>query len=703
MGRHRSGSLALLLVGLALTAVAIVSGYVRSELLDSAAFGNRAVEAVRADPVRDEIATAFADELIARQPRLLAARPALISAADSVLAGRAAGGIISRSASQLHRAVVLDDEPSLVLDLADLSVLVRAYLGATGNELPERLEAATPDLSAELDAPGASRPAISVAKQIATVALISPVLALLCFAGALWLTPDRRATLLRLGSGLMLLTASMAAVFVFARDMVIPSSGGGSGAGAVYAAVFDALLSDVLLWLAVVGGAGALLAASAATMLGPINAPAVPRAVWAFVRREPPTAGWRAARNAGLLVLGVCMVLAPNAALVLAASVVGGYLAVLGLVGLLSLLAGPPPQDAGSGAALRRLPFTVAGIAIAVPFAAAAVVGGTADPGAAAAVLHGDPRACNGSVELCDRRLDEVVFPSSHNANANAAAGYLNANHALSVNSQLDLGIRGMQIDALAGKRNEQGVVRTDLTGETEDTVVEKIGPEALAAAQRLAGRIAFGPIAGDTDLYLCHVLCELGATRAVDEFRVMRSWLDRHPRDVLVLFIQDEASREMIVEGLQEGGLGEIAASLRLGDPLPTLGELIASNKRVVIFAERQAGPVPWYMDGFAFFQETPFSNTSLAQLEADASCQPNRGTPSAPMFQLNHWVESYPPNPVNADTANAPSFILERARRCMREREREPTILAVDFAERGDIVGAARTLNEQLVDQTG
>ncbi len=696
MARHRTGSLVLLAVGLIATAVAIVTGYVRTELLDSTAFGNRAVEAVRAEPVRAELATAFADEVIARQPRLLAARPPLISAAESVLASRASGGVVSRSASQLHRALVLDDEPSIVLDLADLSVLVRAYLSTTGNELRQRLNAQPGELSTQVSTADFSTQTIQLVRQVGATAVLSPLIALLCFAGTLWFAPDRRATLLRLGSALMLMTAFMAAAFVALREAVLPSTGGG---GAIYAAVFDAFLGDILLWLAVVGGAGALLAASAATMLGPVDARALPRAVWAFVQRDPRNPAWRVARDLGLLALGVSVVAAPTAALTLAASLGGGYLAVVGLVGLLNLLVGPAPEGATSGDVLSRLPFTVAAIALAVPFAAAAIVGGAAQPGAAAAVLQGDPRACNGSIALCDRRLDQIVFPSSHNANANAADGYLNANHALSIPAQLDLGIRGLQIDALAGKRNDQGVVRTDLTGESEDTIVAKIGEEGLAAAQRLAGRIAFGPIAGDTDLYLCHVLCELGATPAVEEFRVIGGWLDRHPREVLVLFIQDEASREMIVDALQDGGLGEIAATFQLGQPLPTLAELIARGKRVAIFAERQSGPASWFLPGFEFFQETPFSNTTLEQLTNDDTCRANRGTPTAPLFQLNHWVESYPPNPVRADTANAPSFILERARRCMRERDRVPNVLAVDFAERGDIVGAARTLNAELI----
>lgn len=697
MARHRTLSVVLLVLGLVATSLAIVSGYLRSELLDSDAFGDRAVEVVRSEPVRVAIATAFADEAIGRQPRLLSARPAIVSAAEHVLGSRTAGGVISRSAGQLHRAVVRDDEPSVVLDLADLSVVVRAYLTATGQELPEQLRGPSGALDAEIDTSAVDRDAFRVARQADVVAIVSLALAVLLLGGALWTAPDRRRALWDIGAGFVAVAGLLATAFVIVRGLVVPASDD------VAEAVFDALLGDLLWWVAVVGAAGTLLAAASASLVDPADARAVPRALLARARREPDARGRRFVRACAFIAAGLLVVAFPTAALVLAASTIGAYLVVVGLIDLLDTLLGPArtstaePNDAH--ARLPRVPLAFAAMALAVPFVAAAVVTLTTSPGVVAAVASGDPRACNGSIDLCDRRVDQVVFPSSHNAMGNADAGFLNANHALSVTDQLDLGIRGLQIDALAGQRNDRGVVRTDLTGETEDTVVAKVGPEALAAAQRLAGRVAFGPIAGDTDLFLCHVLCELGATPAVEEFDAIRSWLDRHPRDVLLMFIQDEARREMIVQALEDSGLADHAATFDAGRPLPTLREMIDRGHRIAIFAERNPGPPAWYMDGFTWFQETPFSSRTLAELEASESCRTNRGTTTAPLFQLNHWVESYPPNPVRADTANAPSFLLARARRCIERRDRIPNILAVDFTERGDVVGAARTLNDELI----
>ncbi len=108
---------------------------------------------------------------------------------------------------------------------------------------------------------------------------------------------------------------------------------------------------------------------------------------------------------------------------------------------------------------------------------------------------------------------------------------FLNANHGIALPNQLDLGIRGLLIDAYLGQRNDQGVVRTDLAPKAVTAVEAKIGPQGLAAAQRLAGSVAFGPVSGPKKLYLCHIICEFGATEASKGFGQIKDWLDLHPR----------------------------------------------------------------------------------------------------------------------------------------------------------------------------
>ena len=54
---------------------------------------------------------------------------------------------------------------------------------------------------------------------------------------------------------------------------------------------------------------------------------------------------------------------------------------------------------------------------------------------------------CNGHQELCDRRFDQVAYPMTHNAMANAAAEWFLANQNFGITRQLHDGIRGLMLD----------------------------------------------------------------------------------------------------------------------------------------------------------------------------------------------------------------------------------------------------------------
>ena len=56
---------------------------------------------------------------------------------------------------------------------------------------------------------------------------------------------------------------------------------------------------------------------------------------------------------------------------------------------------------------------------------------------------------------------------------------------------------------------------------------------------------------------------------------------------------------------------------------------------------------------------------------------------------------MESYPPDPRNAEVVNQRKNLVERARRCERLRGHVANLLAVDFVERGDLIGATDELN--------
>ena len=79
--------------------------------------------------------------------------------------------------------------------------------------------------------------------------------------------------------------------------------------------------------------------------------------------------------------------------------------------------------------------------------------------------------ACNGAAALCERRLDEVVFPATHNSfAAYAEPGWYFANQRYGISRQLEDGIRALLIDVHFGVYDpSSGRVRTDLAAEGSD------------------------------------------------------------------------------------------------------------------------------------------------------------------------------------------------------------------------------------------
>jgi len=248
--------------------------------------------------------------------------------------------------------------------------------------------------------------------------------------------------------------------------------------------------------------------------------------------------------------------------------------------------------------------------------------------------------SCNGAAALCERRLDEVVFPGTHNSfAASEEPGWYFANQSYPISRQLDDGIRALLIDVHFGVYDSAtGWVRTDLSAEGSDRnkVAEQVPPRALRVADRVAGRVGVGTLSGAPEPYLCHTLCELGAEPLNQELEVIKRFLDRHPDQVLIVIVEDYVPPATIERAFEQTGLVRYLATLDRGEPLPTLGTLIARGQRLVVFAEEKGGSPAWYMPAFSFIQDTPLGATRPDQL----SCKRYRGEEHSPLLLINYWI---------------------------------------------------------------
>jgi hypothetical protein len=314
-----------------------------------------------------------------------------------------------------------------------------------------------------------------------------------------------------------------------------------------------------------------------------------------------------------------------------------------------------------------------------------------------AATASASATSCSGSSALCSKRLNDVVFPGTHNSYAaSTEPGWYFASQTYPIARQLADGVRAFLIDIHSGVYDPAtGRVRTDLAAEGSDRnkVAKQLPASALRVADRVAGGVGLGTLNGPAKPYLCHTLCELGSEPLDRELTAMATFLGRHPDEVVVVIVEDYVPPSTIEQAFAAAGLTHYVATLQENAPLPTVGELIKSDHRLLVFAEVDGGSPAWYMRAFTFIQDTPLGALHPGQL----SCARYRGAQDSPMLLLNHWIPPFPPSPaVNAQIGRAP-FLRARISRCTRERHISGAIVAVDFYERTAVVKVAQQLNSE------
>jgi hypothetical protein len=691
---------ALLVAGAVVLAAAVLVMYASHVALDRDAFAKTVTSAVKKPAVREAVVGDLADAVIRREPDLISFRPLAVGLGGELISTGGLDPIVHRAAIEAHEVMFERRNSTVVLDLGDGAELLASILAVRAPRASEALRVELGAVVAEVKNRGFAARTLHAAEVLGVARWALPVLGALLLAAAVLVSPNRRRALMRVGfviggSGLVLLLVDLVVRAVVPGRFADPD---------LVRDVLEAFLAGVPRWAVALLVTGAVVCASAWSYE---DAHESERLLGSFRRlfADRPASGLgRAARGLALVVAGLALVLAPLSALAAVAFLLGFVVLVDGVAELVALLAGRArrePAEERPAHRARRHRLLAAALAGVVVIAALSA-------GAVALASSGKPvrefgDVCNGAAELCDRPLDRVTFPASHNSMSSARMSFLDANNLYTIEQQLDSGIRGLLVDThLARPTNRPTIADTVLDERTEERAAAEIGPEALQALQDFVRRSVAKPT-GAPAPYLCHIVCEAGAIPLVQALRGIRTWLDRNPRDVLVMIVQDAITVQQTEQAFQASGLLELAYTYTRGDPLPTLRQMIGANRRLFVMAELNGLPNTWYPPGYRYLlKETPYDSPSVDALRSDASCRPNRGKEGNPLFLVNHWVATYPPKPSNAAIVNRRAFLLERVRRCARIRQARPNIVAVDYSNLGDVVGVARTLNGLGPDQS-
>lgn len=665
-------------------------------LFDSSKFAARARAALDESPaLRQVIARTLVVQVVERnRADLIAFRPVLVSAAETVVQSDTFGDVFEVAVRNAHAFFTEEPTDNVVVRANQALVLlidtVRIVAPDVADDIPTNIQPALlrfGDLSAELEL-------WRTGERTETLAWVLPLVGVVAWVGAVVLARDRSAMLVRLGvvltvGGVLLLLGLRVGGRLFASRFDVPLDR--AAAADVWTVYVDGL--RVAAWGGVLGGIVLAAAVQAITRDASRLSPARIRAsVAGILTREPRTRVGRIGLGVGIAVAGLAMFAAPLDVVVAVVTAAGAFLLYAALVYFLDALVVSRSADAPRPARGRAWAIGVAvGLGVVLVGAVSAYL------------LLSEPEStervqgCNGRIEFCLRRLDQVALPTTHNSPTAAEDGFLLPNQERGVTDQLRDGVRGFQIDAYLGSVRSSGGVRvvfTDLDDNKLLSIENTVGPELTA--QALEFRRIVGPPEDDADqaVFLCHNFCELGALKARPTFVEFRRFLERNPSEVLVWIVQDELPALRLQDDLRDAGLDRYLATIDWSRPLPTLGALVGSGQRLVVGLENgDLGPtIPnAFRDGMV--QEVPYNYRTVEALTDPASCRPLRGRADAPLFQFNHWVT--PASASASRVANTTAVLGERAARCRDERGLLPNLVAVDFYERGDLFPVVEALN--------
>ncbi|MFO0591033.1 MAG: hypothetical protein U0441_26045 [Polyangiaceae bacterium] len=254
--------------------------------------------------------------------------------------------------------------------------------------------------------------------------------------------------------------------------------------------------------------------------------------------------------------------------------------------------------------------------------------------------------ACNGSVALCDRRLDEVVFPTTHNAMSNTDEGWLAPNQPHPVVPQLRDGVRALMLD----------------------THLDSDGVPSL-----------------------CHGNCAFGEKPLSEGLAEIASFLRCNPREVVVIIFEAYITPEETDAAFKESGLIDLVRVQPKDAPWPTLTDLIAKDERLIALTDDPSGTPDYYHYVWDYAWDTPYA----AETPADLKCEVGRGDPAHSLFIFNHFLTNPTADVKLAEQVNHNPFFIDRAEACAAQMNDLPNFVTVDFYTTGDLFPVVQKLN--------
>ncbi|MBU6329419.1 MAG: hypothetical protein KGR18_05640 [Acidobacteria bacterium] len=728
-----------------------VSFWARDAVFEGTNFANTSVKMLDAASVRAELADAITEKLVATGPSRLASFQTVLRPAIEQLLGTEVFRSIFRSAIiQAQQSLLTEDGSEAAINLSGALGVLSGSLQVSNPDLASAIPDGTSDFFIDISSRLRDAQLWKLTRSMGDAALRSILTLIALGAAVVLLHPDRRRGVFRLGLAIAIGGGASFALGAAAPAIAASFAPSATARAALHdgTAIFVGGLITLSISLTAIG----IIVCAFSVASRPERPPITPAELWAMVRARssgwtPTTPATHVLRALLVMVAGYLIVIHRDAVAPALVFLIGSYVVYLGVIELLSVVGRTDHRSARAIAssavqdqigAVRSHRILGASLALIVLVGAVGLLLHTGSRPSAAGELR-----CNGHVQLCDRRFDEVAFAGSHNSmSARRDPGWLFAEQDQGIPAQLAQGIRALLVKTHYGIPTSLDVtgaplVITDQGAELATSTPESsdvLTPEQQRRAAAIAASARVDPSL--RGVYLCHVNCELGATLFTDALRSIRQFLDLNPNEVIVLVVGNYVSDADTEKAFREAKLFDRLWNVEPGAPWPTLREMIEARRNIVMFAEFGDQQPAWNSAAYGAYQDTPFtfrtpealftpgsarytgdatvdgpvpdtvpsptdpgtsSFVSAADWSGLPSCAPNRGTPSSPLFQINHWVtpSGAAATVEEARIINSYDVLMPRVRDCAIQRGRLPNLIGVNFSGTGDLLRVVDELN--------
>jgi hypothetical protein len=256
---------------------------------------------------------------------------------------------------------------------------------------------------------------------------------------------------------------------------------------------------------------------------------------------------------------------------------------------------------------------------------------------------------CNGSVENCSKRYDEVVYLTTHNAYNAGSDGFSLPNQNNGLTQQLNDGVRGLMLDV------------HDLNGTPS----------------------------------VYHGTSILGNAPLQSNLAEIKTFLDNNPNEIVTIIFECYVSANTIEAELTVAGLYDyLYTKPAIG--WNTLQEMINTDDRLVILSDVDDAGVnqDWYHYAWDYCVETHYSVNDVNAFTDDY----NRGDAQNDLFIFNHFVTNGLTGtgmPNVASVANEYNFLMSRIQNHYNTYVKFPNYITLDFYDIGQGMDVVDSLN--------